>query len=117
MAKTRHYAWNASDYARNSSAQYEWARELIPKLELTGSEALLDIGCGDGKVTALLASCLHHGRVVGIDSSEEMITQAQSTFPHRQNSNLTFKKMDARELRFREEFNVRVLKRCITLDR
>ena len=103
---TEMFTWNATDYSRNSSNQFEWAKELIPKLKLNGDEALLDIGCGDGKVTALLSSYLPHGHVVGIDNSEEMIALARKTFPHCHNPNLTFLKMDARELTFREEFDV-----------
>ena len=100
------YSWSAEEYAKHSTNQYEWAKELIPKLGLTGTESLLDIGCGDGKVTALLSSYLPHGHVVGIDSSEEMITHARQTFPHCHNSNLTFLRMDARDLTFREQFDV-----------
>ncbi len=100
------HSWDAEDYAKNSSNQYEWAKELIPKLNLTGNEALLDIGCGDGKATALLASYLPHGNVVGIDSSEDMIALARQTFPHCHYPNLTFLRMDARELTFREQFDV-----------
>ncbi len=47
--------WDAEDYARNSSAQLEWATELMVKLALKGDEALLDIGCGDGKIMAELS--------------------------------------------------------------
>jgi trans-aconitate 2-methyltransferase len=103
---TRDYSWNAIDYAKNSSNQFEWAKELIPKLQLTGNEYILDIGCGDGKITALLSTYLPNGKVVGIDSSEEMIAQARKSFPHCHNPNLTFIKMDARELTFREQFDV-----------
>ena len=100
------YSWNAKEYAKHSSNQFEWAKELIPKLELTGKEALLDIGCGEGKVTQLLSTYLPHGQVVGVDSSEEMIAAARQSFPHCQNPNLTFLRMDARELTFREQFDV-----------
>ncbi|MCW4006089.1 MAG: methyltransferase domain-containing protein [Candidatus Bathyarchaeota archaeon] len=100
------YSWNAEEYAKQSSNQYEWAMELIPKLNLTGTEALLDIGCGDGKITAVLASYLPHGKVVGIDSSEDMIALARRTFPQSQYPNLSFMRMDARELTFREQFDV-----------
>ncbi len=100
------YSWNAEDYANNSLNQFEWAKELVPKLNLKGDEALLDIGCGDGKITAMLASYLPHGKVVGIDSSEEMIALARKSFPNCHNSNLSFLKMDARDLTFREQFDV-----------
>ena len=38
--------WNPEDYAKNSSAQLGWAKELIARLALRGDEALLDVGCG-----------------------------------------------------------------------
>ncbi|MFB3889858.1 MAG: methyltransferase domain-containing protein [Candidatus Bathyarchaeia archaeon] len=100
------YAWNALDYAKNSSNQFEWARELIPKLKLAGDETLLDIGCGDGKVTALLAERVPHGRVVGVDNSEEMLSSARRNYPQGRYPNLTFLKMDARELTFRKQFDI-----------
>jgi trans-aconitate 2-methyltransferase len=100
------YSWNAEEYAKNSSNQTEWATELIPKIKLTGNESVLDIGCGDGKITALLASYLPHGQVVGVDSSEEMIAAARRNFPHCHYPNLTFLRMDARQLTFREQFDV-----------
>jgi trans-aconitate methyltransferase len=100
------YSWNAEEYTNDSSNQIAWAKELIPKLELDGTESLLDIGCGDGKVTVLLSSYLPHGKVVGVDSSEEMIALARKTFPHCHYPNLTFLRMDARELTFRQQFDI-----------
>jgi trans-aconitate 2-methyltransferase len=102
----KNYSWNASEYSQHSANQFEWAKELIPKLELTGKESVLDIGCGNGKVTHLLSTYLPHGRVVGVDSSEEMISSARKDFPNCHNPNLTFLKMDARELTFLQEFDV-----------
>jgi len=93
--------WDAADYAKSSSAQQKWARELIAKLNLNGSERVLDIGCGDGKVTAELAA--HAGSVVGVDRSSEMVALAESTH---QADNLCFMQADARNLPFRDEFDV-----------
>ena len=100
------YNWNAQDYAKNSQNQFQWAKELIPKLKLQGNEALLDIGCGDGKITAELARCLPDGWAVGVDSSEKMINLAQNTFPPKDYPNLTFQVMDARKLTFQSEFDM-----------
>jgi len=44
------HEWNADDYSQNSQIQQKLARELIAKLSLNGSEDVLDLGCGDGKV-------------------------------------------------------------------
>jgi trans-aconitate 2-methyltransferase len=99
------YVWNAADYAKNSANQYTWAKELIPKLQLSGNDTLLDIGCGDGKITAEIAKCLPNGRVVGIDTSADMINLAKRTFPIKDYPNLAFKVMDARKLTFQGEFD------------
>src|SRR4051812_17689039 len=98
--------WNAQDYARNSSQQQIWARELIAKLNLRGGERLLDIGCGDGKVTAELASMLPRGSAVGVDVSREMIGFANDNFAPDDSPNLSFARMDASNLTFEREFDV-----------
>jgi trans-aconitate methyltransferase len=103
---TQGYNWNAQDYAKNSQNQFQWAKELIPKLKLQGNESLLDIGCGDGKITAELAQCLPEGRAVGVDSSEKMINLAKSSFPQKDHPNLSFQVMDAKKLTFQSEFDV-----------
>jgi len=100
------YNWNAQDYAKNSANQFQWAKELIPKLHLRCNEALLDLGCGDGKITAELAKCLPLGKAVGIDSSKQMINLARNSFPERDYVNLSFKVMDARKLTFLTEFDI-----------
>jgi trans-aconitate 2-methyltransferase len=105
MSNAKNYAWDAKDYAKNSQNQFQWAQELIPKLKLHGNEALLDIGCGDGKVTAELAKCLPQGRAVGVDSSAQMINLAQKTFPQPKYPNLSFQVMDAKKLTFQNEFD------------
>ena len=92
--------WNAQEYAKHSKGQEIWAKELIAKLALKGSENILDVGCGDGKVTALLAG-MTEGEVVGIDKSETMIDFAQNS-----HANIEFSVMDARRLRFENRFDV-----------
>lgn len=98
--------WNAAAYAANSVVQHSWARELIAKLKLHGSEHVLDVGCGDGKITAEIARALPQGSVVGTDASAEMIDYARKTFPPAQNPNLEFHVMDAREIKFARQFEV-----------
>jgi trans-aconitate 2-methyltransferase len=98
--------WDAEEYARNSAAQQGWARELIEKLGLSGSESVLDLGCGDGKVTAELARLLTAGRAVGVDSSADMISLARRDFPPSLHPNLQFQPGDARALEFDGEFDI-----------
>lgn len=105
MPPTNHQ-WNAADYAKNSGAQLEWARELIDKLALQGDEALIDIGCGDGKISAQIAQALPSGRVFGIDLSADMIQLARETFNARKHPNLRFLQMDATRIQQARAFDV-----------
>lgn len=108
MRPEKAWEWNAEDYARNSAAQLEWAAELLPKLKLRRNDVVLDIGCGDGKITALLAQIAVEGRVVGIDLSAEMIRHAAETFSPEAYPNMAFVRMDAAQIDFggRESFDV-----------
>lgn len=91
-------AWDAAAYAANSTVQQGWAREIIARLCLRGDEHILDVGCGDGKVTAEIARAVPRGRVLGADASREMIAFAQKTFPPALVSNLRFTVCDARKI-------------------
>ncbi len=97
------HKWDAKDYAENSSAQELWAQELIDKLALQGDEHLLDIGCGDGKITNSIAEKLSNGLVVGIDRSESMLGLAREQFAL---PNLSFHTMDAAKIDLNEKFDV-----------
>ena len=58
--------WNPNDYHQHSSQQQKWARDILDRLALAGHEQILDIGCGDGKITAEVARCVPNGFVVGL---------------------------------------------------
>ncbi|MCU0782740.1 MAG: methyltransferase domain-containing protein [Verrucomicrobia bacterium] len=90
--------WNAADYAANSAVQQVWARELIAKVKLRGDEHILDVGCGDGKVTAEMAQAVPRGSVTGVDASRQMIAFAKRAFPATKHPSLCFQVMDARRL-------------------
>jgi trans-aconitate methyltransferase len=98
--------WNAEDYAKNSSVQLQWAQELISKLALRDSESVLDIGCGDGKISAQLAQLVKNGNVLGVDLSDGMIRLASEQFPPAKNPNLSFLHMDATDIHLSERFDV-----------
>ena len=98
--------WNAADYAANSVVQQAWARELIARLNLWGNEHILDVGCGDGKVSAEIAQAVPRGSVVGVDASPQMIKFARATFPPGKVPNLKFQTMDARKIRLERQFDL-----------
>jgi trans-aconitate 2-methyltransferase len=104
--ETAKHNWNADDYAKNSTAQKQWAQELIAKLSLRGNESVLDIGCGDGQVTAQIAQILPRGTVLGIDLSFDMIRLAYEQFPVQNYPNLSFRQMDAADIQLTGKFDV-----------
>lgn len=69
--------WNAPDYDRTNAGIIALGREVLGRLELTGSETVLDAGCGSGALTQLIAERLPGGHVIGVDASPRMIEFAR----------------------------------------
>jgi trans-aconitate methyltransferase len=98
--------WDPQAYTRHSGLQDAMADRGLSRLTLAGGERVLDIGCGDGKVTARIAAPLPGGSVLGLDQSSNMVAFATGRFPPNQFPNLRFGVGDARRLDFRAEFDV-----------
>jgi trans-aconitate methyltransferase len=100
------HRWRPDRYERSSSAQRLWAAELLEKIEIEGDERVLDIGSGDGWITANIADIVPEGSVLGIDSSEGMVSFAKEKFATGDHPNLSFQLGDARSLDFDGEFDL-----------
>ncbi len=98
--------WNASEYARRSGLQEAMAEEVLAQLELKGWERVLDVGCGDGRITAAIAGRVPQGKVLGVDSSHQMVSYAAERFGPPAFPNIEFEAADASELSFRDEFDL-----------
>lgn len=111
--------WNAAEYARLSALQAAMAEEVLSLLRerLRGDERILDVGCGNGKVTREIAARVPRGRVVGVDASAKMIEFAKAGKSPASSgagaidatalpANLSFAVVDARRLTFRQEFDL-----------
>jgi trans-aconitate 2-methyltransferase len=107
------HKWDPVEYERSSSAQYRWALELISQINIAPDKHILDIGCGDGKITAHLAAAVPQGNVKGIDLSSEMIRFAQAKFSSKDYPHLSFQVGDATCLPFCEEFDLAVSFACL----
>ncbi|MBA2649653.1 MAG: class I SAM-dependent methyltransferase [Legionella sp.] len=70
--------WDAELYKKNSiKLQQTSAIELIDKLEFKPNCKILDVGCGDGKITVRIAEKFPGSVIIGTDLSEDMITLAK----------------------------------------
>jgi len=97
------FEFDADKYIKASSHQRQWGNKLIQQLNLKGHERILDLGCGDGELTAHLAELVPDGSVIGIDASKNMITSAQN---NHKAENIEFQLMDINDMDFHEEFDV-----------
>jgi len=96
------FEFDGARYQRASRHQKGWGSGLIDSLGLKGDESILDLGCGDGALTAQLAALVPNGKVLGIDASAGMLATArQHELP-----NLEFRQLDINEMRFYDEFDV-----------
>ncbi|OGN61574.1 MAG: hypothetical protein A3F09_05900 [Chlamydiae bacterium RIFCSPHIGHO2_12_FULL_49_11] len=78
----------------------EWVLNSLP---LAGNENILDVGCGNGKLTARLAQKVPDGIVIGIDPSDSMLAgvlQMQAS-----TRNLTFLKASAESFSLPYQFD------------
>jgi arsenite methyltransferase len=76
-------------------------------MNLQGAEKILDLGCGSGWLSRLLASELTQGRVVGVDVSDEMIRRAQAA--SRTFTNLSFQVGGAERIPAEDNFFTKVI--------
>jgi trans-aconitate methyltransferase len=96
------HEFDGKKYTAASAHQKEWGAKLIQELSISGTERILDLGCGDGVLTAQLAALAPQGAVVGIDASYGMIEAAKS----HQAENLSFEVRDINGLDFESEFDI-----------
>ena len=97
--------WNALGYEKISALQQAMATEVLARLDLKNATRGLDLGCGNGKITAEIARRVPHGVVLGVDASSDMIAFAREHFSAAMYPNLNFLVTDIRKLAFRDEFD------------
>lgn len=97
---------DASGYHINSSLQATSAKSAIQAIAWKGNERVLDVGCGDGKITAWIAENFSQSFVVGVDISNPMIQFASSHYNGDRFKNLTFFEADASSLLFDQQFDI-----------
>ncbi len=98
--------WDGARYAQLNALQRWVAGRSLSAVTLRGDERVLDVGCGDGLITAELADRLPTGRAVGIDPSPRMIEVAR----HRvvRDGKLTFGVDSVQRMAFASEFDLLV---------
>lgn len=74
--------WNPSQYLKFADHRLRPAVDLLNRVDLDSPSVVYDLGAGTGNVTALLADRWPDARVVGVDSSEEMLGESAKRAPN-----------------------------------
>jgi trans-aconitate 2-methyltransferase len=69
--------WDAAEYLKFSDERSRPFADLVAQVPRTECRFIADLGCGSGHLTQTLAERWPTARVVGIDTSAEMLAQAR----------------------------------------
>ena len=91
--------WDGTEYRSVSDLQQWLAERALDGLNVDGVRSLLDVGCGDGRITAEIARRIREAYVVGLDPSPRMKSIAPA------GGRLAFELGDVRTMTYQRQFD------------
>lgn len=73
--------WDPAQYLKFAGTRTRAASDLLARVPLEAPSTVVDLGCGPGNSTALLLARWPQARIVGVDSSPEMLMAARASMP------------------------------------
>ena len=73
--------WSPGQYLKFADERTRAARDLLAQIPLQEPKLIYDLGCGPGNSTELLVAAYPKARVLGVDSSPEMLKKARAALP------------------------------------
>jgi trans-aconitate 2-methyltransferase len=70
-------SWDSCQYLKFGDERTRPARDLVRRIEVPTPRHVIDLGCGPGNSTSLLADAWPTAQVTGLDSSAAMLVTAQ----------------------------------------
>ncbi|MFI4948761.1 MAG: methyltransferase domain-containing protein [Alphaproteobacteria bacterium] len=74
-------AWDPAQYLKFAGPRLRPALDLLQRIDKEAPETVYDLGAGAGNVTRLIAARWPAARIVGVDSSAEMLQKAAAENP------------------------------------
>ena len=75
------HTWDPDRYLAYADERGRPFLDLIARIDAEAPRTVVDLGCGPGNLTALLAQRWPDAEVIGLDSSPEMIEKARADVP------------------------------------
>ncbi|MBS1369117.1 MAG: methyltransferase domain-containing protein [Lentisphaeria bacterium] len=73
--------WDSKQYLKFEKERTRAAVDLANRIELENPRRILDLGCGPGNSTQVLAERFPAAHILGVDSSENMLETARRDYP------------------------------------
>jgi trans-aconitate 2-methyltransferase len=74
-------AWDPAQYLKFAGPRLRPALDLLQRIDMEAPASVYDLGAGAGNVTRLIAARWPEARIVGVDSSAEMLAKAAAENP------------------------------------
>jgi trans-aconitate 2-methyltransferase len=74
-------SWEPEQYLKYASERLRPALDLMARIDLAAPRSVVDLGCGAGNVTRILAQRWPRAHFIGVDNSAEMLAKARGTGP------------------------------------
>jgi len=94
-------SWSAAQYVKFEEERTRPVRDLVARIPLAQASSAADLGCGPGNSTEVLRERYPEARIVGVDSSADMIAAARERMP-----DSDFEIADLRDWRPKEPLDV-----------
>jgi SAM-dependent methyltransferase len=75
-------SWSATQYSLFEQQRTRPVRDLVAAIPLASAQAAVDLGCGPGNSTEVLAERFPEATVTGLDSSDDMLRDARQRLPN-----------------------------------